>query len=122
MTTLLSRLDVRSSEFEANRAEMLRLLERVNEANREALEGGGARYVDRHRSRDKLLARERIELLVDRDSALVELSPLAGWGTKDPLGSGIVTAIGVVSGRECVIIANDPTVRGGSQNPSTVAQ
>ena len=58
--------------------------------------GGGEKYVQRHRDRGRLLARERVELLVDRDTAFLELSPLAGWGTDDPLGAGLVTGIGQV--------------------------
>src|SRR6185295_17345739 len=82
--------------------------------------GGGERYTARHRQRGKLLVRERIELLVDRDSAFLELSPLAAWGTEFQVGASIVTGIGVVSGVECVIIAHDPTVRGGTMNPFTL--
>jgi acyl-CoA carboxylase subunit beta len=101
---------------------MLGALDQIAELEREVLAGGGERYVARHRERGKLLARERIELLVDPGTALLELSPLAGWGTDDPLGGGLVTAIGVVSGLECVLIANDPTVRGGSLSPTTVVK
>src|SRR5438105_12691311 len=82
--------------------------------------GGGEKYVRRHRERGKLLPRERIELLVDRDAPFLELSPLAAWGTEYPLGASVVTGIGVVEGVECVIVANDPTVRGGASNPWTV--
>ena len=82
--------------------------------------GGGPKYVERHRGRGKLLARERIELLLDRDSAFLELSPLAAWGSDYAVGASLVTGIGVVSGVECVVIANDPTVRGGASNPWTV--
>jgi acetyl-CoA carboxylase carboxyltransferase component len=79
-----------------------------------------ARTVARHRDRGKLLPRERIAYLLDAGSAFLELSPLAGWGTQDPLGGGIVTGIGTVSGTECMIIANDPTVKGGAQGPTAV--
>ncbi|NED57138.1 acyl-CoA carboxylase subunit beta, partial [Micromonospora aurantiaca] len=85
-----------------------------------ALEGGGEKYVARHRKRGKLLARERIELLLDPDSPFLELSPLAAWGSDFPVGASVVTGIGVVEGVECMIVANDPTVRGGSSNPWTV--
>ena len=71
-------------------------------------------------TRGKLLARERIELLVDRDSPFLEFSALAAWGTEFNVGAVIVTGVGVVSGVECVIIAHDPTVRGGSMNPWTL--
>ena len=82
--------------------------------------GGGERYAQRHRDRGKLLVRERIELLVDPDSPFLELSPLAAWGTDVHGRRHIVTGIGVVSGVECVIIAHDPTVRGGTMNPYTL--
>ena len=85
-----------------------------------AVAGGGEKYVDRHHARGKLLPRERIELLVDEGSAFLELSPLAGWGTDFHVGASLVTGIGVVEGVECLITANDPTVKGGASNPWTV--
>lgn len=74
----------------------------------------------RHRARGKLLARERVELLLDPDTPFLELSPLAAWGSDYPVGASMVTGIGVVEGVECVITANDPTVRGGASNPWTL--
>ncbi|QIK77278.1 acyl-CoA carboxylase subunit beta [Nocardioides piscis] len=85
-----------------------------------AVAGGGEKYVDRHRARGKLTARERIELLVDPGSAFLELSPLAGWGSDFTVGASVITGIGVVEGVECMISANDPTVKGGASNPWTV--
>ncbi len=85
-----------------------------------AVAGGGERYVERHHARGKLLARERIELLVDPGSAFLELSPLAGWGSDFTVGASVVTGIGVIEGVECMITANDPTVKGGASNPWTV--
>ena len=82
--------------------------------------GGGEKYVERHHSRGKLMPRERIELLVDPGSAFLELSPLAGWGSDFTVGASIVTGIGVVEGVECMITANDPSVKGGASNPWTV--
>ena len=79
--------------------------------------GGGEKYVERHRERGKLLARERIELLLDPDSPFLELSPLAAWGTDYTVGASLVTGIGVVEGTEVLVTANDPTVRGGATNP-----
>lgn len=79
--------------------------------------GGGERSVARLRERGKMLVRERIELLLDRDSPFLELSPLAGYYTDYTVGGGLVTGIGVVSGVECVIAANDPTVLGGAITP-----
>src|SRR6204780_1554338 len=92
----------------------------LNEQLELARAGGGPKYAQRHRPRGRLLARERVELLVDRDSPLLELSSLAAWGTDFPVGASIVTAVGVVSGVECVLIAHDPTVRGGAMNPYTL--
>ncbi len=78
--------------------------------------GGGEKYIDRHRSRGKMLVRERIELLIDPDSAFLELSTLAAWGSEKPLGANVVTGIGVIEGVECVISGNDPTSQAGSSN------
>ncbi|MFI1996674.1 acyl-CoA carboxylase subunit beta [Actinoplanes sp. NPDC020271] len=99
------------------------MLERVADLERQhaaALAGGGAKSVERHHRRGKLTARERIELLIDDDSAFLELSTLAGWGTDFAVGGSVVTGLGVVEGVECMIVANDPTVRGGASNPVTV--
>ncbi|MEZ5118194.1 MAG: carboxyl transferase domain-containing protein [Candidatus Nanopelagicales bacterium] len=124
---LRSRVDTRSEAYADNRAAMLAALAEVRELQERVVAGGGstdaeknARTVARHRSRGKLLPRERIELLLDPDSPFLELSPLAGWGTDDPLGAGVVTGVGRVSGTECVVVANDPTVKGGSQGPTAV--
>src|SRR5215470_1445763 len=106
-------------ERTANRTAMLDLLDEVHAAHDQVLAGGGERYVARHRERGRLLVRERIDLLLDEGSPFLELSPLAGWGTDDPLGGGLVTGLGVVEGVECVISANDPTVRGGTSTATT---
>ncbi|WP_433232720.1 acyl-CoA carboxylase subunit beta [Actinomadura formosensis] len=99
---------------------MLEKLAALDAEHAKALEGGGEKYLARHRKRGKMLARERIELLLDPDSPFLELSPLAAWGSDFPVGASVVTGIGVVEGVECMIVANDPTVRGGSSNPWTV--
>ncbi|MBT2230542.1 acyl-CoA carboxylase subunit beta [Nonomuraea sp. NEAU-A123] len=99
---------------------MLGKLEKLDAEQAKAVAGGGDKYVERHRKRGKLLARERIELLVDPDSPFLELSPLAAWGSEFPVGASVVTGIGVIEGVECVITANDPTVRGGASNPWTL--
>ena len=96
---------------------MLERLAELESALDTARAGGGEKYVTRHHARGKLLPRERIELLVDQDAPFLELSPVAAWGTDFPVGASVVTGIGVVEGVECVIIANDPTVRGGAVNP-----
>src|SRR6266446_6039816 len=84
--------------------------------------GGGDKAVERHRGRGKLTARERIDRLVDPDGAFLELGALAAYEMYDSEApsAGIVTGIGVVEGRECVIVANDATVKGGSYFPLTV--
>jgi acetyl-CoA carboxylase carboxyltransferase component len=100
-----------------NRAAMQDKLAALEEELARAVAGGGEKYVARHRQRGKLTARERIELLVDEGSAFLELQPLIGWGTDFPVGGSLVTGIGVVEGVECMIVANDPTVKGGALNP-----
>jgi acetyl-CoA carboxylase carboxyltransferase component len=112
-----SAVDVTSPGYAANRAAMLDRLAVLEQEQERAIAGGGERYAARHRHRGRLLARERIELLVDRDSAFLELSSLAAWGTEFHVGAAIVTGVGVIEGVECVVTANDPTVRGGSINP-----
>jgi acetyl-CoA carboxylase carboxyltransferase component len=113
-------VDPSSETYQTNRAALLGLVAEHDEQVALAIAGGGERYQARHRARGKLLARERIELLVDRDSPFLELSALAAWGTEFNVGAVLVTGVGVVSGVECVIIAHDPTVRGGSMNPWTL--
>src|SRR6201996_8523369 len=120
MPVLNSRVDTASEVYQANRAGQLAAVAALEEQLELARAGGGPRYAQRHRDRGRLRARERMELLVDQDSPLLELSSLAAWGTQFTVGASIVTAIGVVSGVECVLIAHDPTVRGGSMNPYTL--
>jgi acetyl-CoA carboxylase carboxyltransferase component len=117
MTVLRSALDTRSKDYRDNREALLAKLAELDIEQAKALAGGGPKYTRRHHQRGKLLARERIELLVDQDSPFLELSPLAAWGTDYPVGASVVTGIGVVEGVECLIVANDPTVRGGASNP-----
>jgi acyl-CoA carboxylase subunit beta len=117
---LPTRVDEDSEAFRANRAGMLQRLAEIDALLGQARAGGGAKYVERHRTRGKMMARERIELLLDRDAPFLELSPLAAWGTDYPVGASVVTGLGVVSGVECVLVANDPTVRGGATNTYTL--
>jgi acetyl-CoA carboxylase carboxyltransferase component len=117
MPVLTSTIDPNSETFRANARALTEGLDTVNEQLAAARAGGGDRYVERHRQRGKLLARERIELLVDRDSAFLELAPLAAWGTEYQVGASVIIGIGVVEGVECLISAHDPTVRGGAMNP-----
>ncbi len=120
MPTLRSSINTSSEEYDKNKAAMDLLLAEVEEQLALARAGGGDRYIERHRKRGKLLARERIEALVDPDSPFLELSPLAAWGTDYTVGASVVTGIGVVEGVECVINASDPTVKGGTSNPYTL--
>ncbi|MDR8411191.1 acyl-CoA carboxylase subunit beta [Nonomuraea sp. 3-1Str] len=99
---------------------MLAKLAELDAEHAKAVAGGGEKYRERHRRRGKLLARERIELLLDPDSPFLELSPLAAWGSDFPVGASVVTGIGVIEGVECVVCASDPTVRGGASNPWTL--
>jgi acyl-CoA carboxylase subunit beta len=117
MSVLASRVDRASETYRANRRANLRLLEEISGQLAQARAGGGQKYVDRHRARGKLLARERVELLLDPDAPFLELSPLAAWGSDFPVGASGVTGVGVVAGVECVVTASDPTVRGGATNP-----
>lgn len=120
MTVLSSAVDPNSDEFQANREALLKQVEEFQAEQQKALAGGGEKYVERHRGRGKLLARERIELLIDEDSPFLELSSIAGWGSDFNVGASLITGIGVVNGVECMIAANDPTVRGGASNPWTL--
>ena len=113
-------VDPTSPTYTENRDAMLQRVADLAEQHAKALAGGGEKYVERHHRRGKLTARERIELLLDPDAPFLELGTLAAWGTDFAVGGSIVTGIGVVEGVECMIVANDPTVKGGSSNPSTL--
>ncbi len=116
MQVLPTRVDRSSPEFLTNRDSMVDLLAEFEQLMARAREGGGPKYVKRHLARGKLLVRQRIELLLDRDSPFLELQALACWGTDKNLGGNIVTGVGVVEGVECVISANDPTSQAGSMH------
>ncbi|WP_305092429.1 acyl-CoA carboxylase subunit beta [Prescottella sp. R16] len=120
MTILRSTLDTASPEYVSAAETMTTKLAELETEHAKALAGGGEKYVERHHARGKLLARERIELLLDPDSPFLELSPLAAWGSQFPVGASTIVGIGTVSGVECLIVANDPTVRGGTSNPWTL--
>ncbi len=117
MTQLRSTVDPRSENYTTNRTALLEAIESLEEEHASALVGGGERYVKRHHDRGKLLARERVELLLDDGAPFLELCGLAGWGSEFTVGAAVIAGIGVVSGVECMILANDPTIRGGSMNP-----
>ena len=112
----------RSDDFERRRARMEELVAELRERTAQVAQGGGEKATERHRSRGKLPARERVELLVDPGSTFLELNGLAAWEVYEGQApaAGIVTGIGVVEGRECVIVANDATVKGGTYFPLTV--
>jgi len=117
MPVLPTTVDPTSDTFRANERALLEGLAVVDEARAAARAGGGERYVTRHRERGKLTARERIELLLDRDAPFLELCPFAAWGTEYTVGGSSIMGIGVVEGVEVLISATDPTVRGGAMNP-----
>ena len=122
MAVLDSQVERDSEAFAARAERMESLVSELRERTAQVAAGGGPKSIERHRSRGKLLARERIDRLVDPDSAFLELSALAAWELYDGQapGAGIVTGIGVVEGQECVIVANDATVKGGTYYPMTV--
>ena len=122
MTALESRVDPSSAEFNANRAHNLALVAELRGRLVHVKEGGGDESVKRHLARGKLLARQRIECLLDPGTPFLELSPLAANGMYDDEApsAGIVTGIGQVEGKQVAIVANDATVKGGTYYPITV--
>src|SRR5437870_7380106 len=122
MAVLTSQLDREAEEFGRRRERMEELVAEVRERAAQVARGGGEKATERHRSRGKLPARERVDRLVDLGTAFLELNALAAWDLYDggAPSAGVVTGIGVVEGRECVIVANDATVKGGSYFPLTV--
>jgi acetyl-CoA carboxylase carboxyltransferase component len=120
MTVLRSTLDAASPAYLEAAEAMTAKLAEIDAEHAKALAGGGPKYVDRHHARGKLTARERIELLLDPDSPFLELSPLAAWGSEFQVGASVIVGIGSVSGVECMLVANDPTVKGGTSNPWTL--
>jgi acetyl-CoA carboxylase carboxyltransferase component len=122
MAVLESQVDTRSPEFAANRAHHEGLARTLAERLAKVREGGGVRAQQRHREQGKKTARERIELLLDSASPFLELAPFAAWGMYggEAPGAGLVVGIGRVRGHECMIVANDATVKGGTYYPLTV--
>ena len=120
--TQVTSATMKSDSFVQNRAQFEALCATLAERHAAVLEGGGAAMVKRHHQRHKILARDRIDLVLDPLSPFLELSPLAAWGLYDNEvpSAGIVTGIGIVEGVTCMIIANDATVKGGSFFPETV--
>ena len=122
MDRLESHVDTSAELFRTNRDRMAALVTELGDRIQQARQGGGERYLQRHRDQGKLPVRERIDKLLDDGSPFLELSPLAAWDLYDneAPGAGIVTGIGRVSGREVMVVANDATVKGGSYLPLTV--
>src|SRR3984957_15053005 len=122
MAQIVSKIDIRSKEFADNRAAMQPLVDDLRLTLQRNAAGGSAAARNKHTQTGKLLARERITTLLDPGSPFLELSALAAQGVygEDLPGAGLITGIGRVSGRECMVVANDPTVKGGTYYPLTV--
>jgi acetyl-CoA carboxylase carboxyltransferase component len=122
MSILSSHIHLDSAEYQANYRHHKALADLLHERQQQVAADRPSRIVERERERGKLLARERIDSILDPDSPFLELSPLAAWEMYDgeAPSAGIVTGIGRISGLECMIIANDPTVKGGTYYPETV--
>jgi 3-methylcrotonyl-CoA carboxylase beta subunit len=122
MAKIVSKIDPRSQDFADNRAAMQALVDDLQATLRRNAVGGSAAARDKHTQAGKLLARERIAALLDPGSPFLELSPLAAQGVygEELPGAGLITGIGRVSSRECMVVANDPTVKGGTYYPLTV--
>ena len=122
MTQLKSSIDTRSTEFAANAAAMRTLIADLRDKTARVALGGGDEARQKHLARGKLLARDRIAALIDPGAPFLELSPLAAWGLYDDRvpAAGVVAGVGRVNGVECMIVANDATVKGGSYYPLTV--
>ena len=122
MTILQSVVDTGSAEFFRNAEAMKGLVADVRDKLDTAVQGGSAEARERHVARGKLLARERVNLLLDPGTPFLELSPLAAYGLYggDVHSASLITGIGRISGRECIVIANDATIKGGTYYPMTV--
>ena len=122
MSKLGTLVGLESEDFKENAEAYRELLEELRDRTQEARRGGGQKARKRHEERGKLPVRDRIDRLLDPNTAFLELSPLAAFGMYDGEvpAAGIVTGIGRVSGREVMIVANDATVKGGTYYPITV--
>lgn len=122
MAVLESRISSQSSAFGANRSAMLEIVEAFKERQAQAQAGGGKEACEKHKARGKLLVRERIQALIDPGTEFLEFSSLAATEMYDgdAPSAGVVTGLAVIKGRECVIVANDATVKGGTYYPMTV--
>jgi 3-methylcrotonyl-CoA carboxylase beta subunit len=122
MPIIRSQIDTRSDEFRQNTEHNCKLVEILAERQAKVRQGGSDRAVKRHLEAGKLLPRERVELLLDPDTPFLELSPLAAWGmyNDESPGAGSINGIGVVNGVECMISANEATVKGGTVYPMSL--
>ena len=122
MDTLISHIEFNSETFKENKKYHLNLKKELDEIILKAVNGGGSEQVKRHHSRGKFLPRERIQKIIDEGSPFIELSTLAAYNLyeEEVPAAGIVTGIGLVHGIECMFVANDATVKGGTYFPMTV--
>ena len=122
MTAISSKIDTHSQQFATNSQNMTELVAELQDNARQVALGGGEKAREKHLARGKLLPRERINTLLDKGSPFLELSQFAAWDMYDNgvPSAGVITGVGRVSGTECVIVANDATVKGGTYYPETV--
>ncbi len=122
MGIIETRIERNNPEFQENTHYLQQLLHQLSERVQQVQQGGGEHAIARHRKRNKLLARERVQLLCDPDTPFLEFSSLAAWNMyhHEAPSAGIVTGIGLIEGQECMIVANDATVKGGTYYPITV--
>ncbi|MCJ8275601.1 MAG: methylcrotonoyl-CoA carboxylase, partial [Bdellovibrionales bacterium] len=122
MSVLKTQIDKNSDLFKENYSHLKNQVDEFKKNFAQAQQGGGEKYIEKHKSRGKLTARERITTLIDPQSSFLELSSLAAWDMYDGSApaAGVVTGIGLVQGTECIIVANDATVKGGTYFPMTV--
>ena len=122
MSVIESKIDPRSESFAANDAAMRALIDELRQNVDRVAQGGGERYAERHKKRGKLLARERIARLLDQGAPFLEIGQFAAWEmySGDVMSAGVVAGVGRIAGTECMIVANDPTVKGGTYHPMTV--
>src|ERR1700744_1955329 len=122
MSVIASQIDPRSPDFQASSEQLRGLVDDLRRELARSAEGGGEKAREKHTARGKLLPRERIRALLDPGSPFLELSPLAAYGMYDDAApaAGIITGVGRIAGRTCVVVANDATVKGGTYYPMTV--
>ncbi len=122
MYRIESKIDPKSAEFKANRDSLKAVVDELKERLAQVRKGGPPAHVERHKKRGKLTVRERLDRLFDRNTPFVELNPLAAWDMYDNQApaAGMVTGVGVVHGRQVLVVANDATVKGGTYFPMTI--